>query len=104
MTAPPSFLEINLMVASAIFAIGLIGVLWKRNAIAVFMCIELMFNAANLVFAAFAHAHGLIDGGIIILFVMTVAAAEAGIGLAIFIALFRRRRTIQVDRLVDLNG
>jgi len=104
MTTPHTFLEINLVLAAAIFAIGLIGVLWKRNAISVFMCVELMLNAANLVFAAFARSHGLIEGGIIILFVMTVAAAEAGVGLAIFIALYRQRQSIQVDQLASLNG
>lgn len=104
MNGAESFLNINLALASAIFAIGLLGVLWKRNAISVFMCVELMLNAANLVFASFARANGLIDGGIIILFVMTVAAAEAGVGLAIFIALYRQRQTIQVDQLASLNG
>ncbi len=102
--APDTFLEINLALAAAIFAIGLIGVLWKRNAISVFMCVELMLNAANLVFASFARAHGLIEGGIIILFVMTVAAAEAGVGLAIFIALYRSRLSINVDEFNHLNG
>ncbi len=104
MNGPQSFVELNLALAAAIFAIGLVGVLWKRNAIAVFMCVELMLNAANLVFATFARAQGRIEGGVIILLVMTVAAAEAGVGLAIFIALYRQRRSIDVDKLANLNG
>jgi NADH-quinone oxidoreductase subunit K len=104
MSNPGWFIDANLALAAAIFAIGLLGVLWKRNAIAVFMCVELMLNAANLAFATFARATGLIDGGILLLFVMTVAAAEAGVGLAIFIGLFRTRRSIEVDEITALNG
>ena len=103
MTSPANLLELNLALAAAIFAIGLIGMLWKRNVLAVFMCVELMLNAVNLVFASFARAHGLLEGGILILLVMTVAAAEAGVGLAIFIGMFRIRRSIQVDDLSTLR-
>ena len=70
MIEPSNFLEINLTVAAAIFAIGLIGILWKRNAISVFMCVELMLNAANLVFVSFARANGLIDGSVLVLLIM----------------------------------
>ena len=97
-------MEANLALAAAIFAIGLIGLLWKRNAISVFMCVELMLNAANLAFASFARLNGLIDGGILVLFVMTVAAAESGVGLAIFIGLFRTRKSIEVDEITQLSG
>lgn len=103
-STPQMYLESNLFIAAAIFCIGLMGVLWKRNAISVFMCVELMLNAANLAFASFARSLGLIDGSLIVLFVMTVAAAEAGVGLAIFVALFRARRSIQVDDLDSLSG
>ncbi len=104
MIAPANYLEINLAVAAAIFAIGLVGLLWKRNAISVFMCVELMLNAANLVFASFARSMGLIEGGILVLLVMTIAAAESGVGLAIFIGIFRARRSIQVDEMTSLQG
>ena len=82
-----------------LFAIGAIGVLVRRNAIVIFMSIELMLNAANLAFVAFARQQQAIDGQVIVFFVMTVAAAEAAVGLAIIIAVFRHRQTVNADDL-----
>ena len=89
--------EFFLLVAALLFAIGVVGVLVRRNAIVILMCIELMLNAVNLTFAAFAHDSQSMDGQVFVFFVMTVAAAEAAVGLAIIIALFRRRRTTDID-------
>jgi NADH-quinone oxidoreductase subunit K len=80
-----------------LFVIGAVGVLVRRNAIVVFMCVELMLNAANLAFVAFARMHGGLDGQVIAFFVMVVAAAEVVVGLAILTAIFRSRRSASVD-------
>ena len=85
--------------SAVLFSIGAVGVLVRRNAIVIFLCIELMLNAANLAFVAFARQRGSIDGQVIVFFVMTVAAAEAAVGLAIIIAVFRHRQTINADEL-----
>ena len=99
----------NILLSIIVFTIGALGVLWRRNAIAVFMCVELMLNAANLAFVTFAYqmnesmatAAGVkpFDGAIIAVFVMTVAAAEAGVGLAIFLRVYRQRDTLNIDEL-----
>jgi len=89
--------EFFLLTAALLFTIGCVGVLVRRNAIVILMCIELMLNAVNLTFAAFAHENQSMAGHVFVFFVMTVAAAEAAVGLAIVIALFRRRRTTDVD-------
>ena len=86
-----------LYVATLLFTIGAVGVLVRRNAIVVFMCVELMLNAANLAFVAFAHLNGNIDGQVVAFFVMVVAAAEVVVGLAIIVAIFRTRRSASVD-------
>ena len=99
-----SIFEANLILSVLLFTIGILGLMWKRNAISLFMSVELMLNAANLAFVTFAFENGVIDGGILVLFIMTVAAAEAGVGLAIFIALFRLRRHIRVDEQDLLHG
>jgi NADH-quinone oxidoreductase subunit K len=88
------------MALSAIlFAIGVAGVLIRRNVIVMFMSIELMLNAVNIAFVALGRSVGSMDGQVIVFFVMTVAAAEAAVGLAIIIALFRNRETVNVDEL-----
>ena len=87
------------MLAAMLFAIGLAGVILKRNALVVFMCVELMLNAANLTFLAFARQTGNLGGHAIAFFVMAVAAAEAAVGLAIVIAVFRTRGTLNVDEV-----
>ncbi len=89
--------EFFLLIAAILFAIGCVGVLIRRNAIVILMCIELMLNAVNLTFVAFAHEAQTMTGHVFVFFVLTVAAAEAAVGLAIVIALFRRRRTTDVE-------
>ena len=86
-----------LVLAAVLFAIGLAGVVVKRNVLIVFMCIELMLNAANLTFLAFARQSGNMGGHAVAFFVIAVAAAEAAVGLAIVIAVFRTRGTLNVD-------
>ncbi|HEV2374892.1 MAG TPA: NADH-quinone oxidoreductase subunit NuoK [Streptosporangiaceae bacterium] len=83
--------------AMILFTIGAVGVLIRRNAMVIFMCIELMLNAVNLAFVGFARQHGSLDGQVIAFFVMVVAAAEAVVGLAILMAIFRTRRSANVD-------
>ena len=83
--------------AVILFVIGAVGVLIRRNAMVIFMCIELMLNAANLAFVAFARMHGNLDGQVIAFFVMVVAAAEVVVGLAILMAIFHTRRSASVD-------
>ena len=83
--------------AVILFVIGAVGVLVRRNAIVIFMCIELMLNAVNLAFVGFARLHGNLDGQVIAFFVMVVAAAEVVVGLAILMAIFRTRRSASVD-------
>jgi NADH-quinone oxidoreductase subunit K len=89
--------------AAVLFAIGFVGVLVKRNAIIVFMCIELMLNAANLTFLAFSRQSANLSGNAIAFFVIAVAAAEAAVGLAIVIAVFRTRETVAVDEVQALR-
>ena len=83
--------------ATILFVIGGVGVLVRRNALVVFMCVELMLNAVNLAFIAFSRLHGGLDGQVIAFFVMVVAAAEVVVGLAILTAIFRTRRSASVD-------
>jgi NADH-quinone oxidoreductase subunit K len=85
----------SLVLASILFAIGIAGVIFRRNAIILFLCIELMLNAVNLIFVALSTAIG-IQGQIFVFFVMTVAAAEAAVGLAIIISIFRLRETVDM--------
>jgi len=92
-----------LMLAAALFTIGGVGVLVRRNPLVIFMCIELMLNAVNLSFVAFAQQYG-VGGQVFVFFVMTVAAAEAAVGLAIIIALFRHRQTVNLQNINLLKG
>jgi NADH-quinone oxidoreductase subunit K len=86
-----------LLLSAVLFAIGVFGVLIKRNIITIFMCLELMLNAVNLSFVAFARLFSLVDGQVFVFFVMAVAAAEAAVGLGIIVAFFRNRLTLNVD-------
>ena len=88
-----------LILGAILFTIGAIGVLVRRNVIVIFLSIELMLNAVNLVFVSFARQLHSMDGQVVVFFVMTVAAAEAAVGLAIIISVFRNRETINVDEL-----
>ena len=93
-----------LALSATLSVIGVIGVLVRRNALIIFMSIELMLNAANLAFVAFAQHHKSLDGQIFVFFVMTVAAAEVAIGLAIIVNVFRLKETVYVDEINLLKG
>jgi len=88
-----------LYLSAILFFIGVFGVLFRRNLIVIFMSIELMLNAVNLSFVTFARQNGSVDGHVVAFFVMALAAAEAGIGLAILVMVFRNRTTVQADDL-----
>ena len=100
---PTAPLTWYLGLSAALFAIGAVGVLIRRNVIVIFMAIELMLNAVNLTFVALARSLGSMDGQVIVFFVMTVAAAEAAVGLAIILSMFRNRETTNVDELATLR-
>ena len=93
-----------LLLGAALFSIGMAGVLIRRNALVMFMSIELMLNAVNLTFVAVSKELGLIEGQVAAVFVMVVAAAEVTIGLAIIVAVFRTRSTANVDELAEMKG
>lgn len=92
--------------SAALFCIGLGGVLVRRNAIVILMCVELMLNAANLAFVAFSRRFGLVDerGSVFVVFVLVVAAAEVAVGLAIILAAYRNRPTVDVDEIRRMQG
>jgi NADH-quinone oxidoreductase subunit K len=90
--------------SAVVFVIGLIGVLVRRNALIIFMSVELMLNSANLAFVAFARQLNSLDGQVFVFFVMTVAAAEVAVGLAIIVNVFRLRETVFVDEINLLKG
>lgn len=93
----------SLILSAILFSIGVVGVVIRRNAIILFMCIELMLNAVNLSFVALAQFHGL-SGQVMVFFVMTVAAAEAAVGLAIILAVFRHRQSVDLQNINLLRG
>jgi NADH-quinone oxidoreductase subunit K len=92
-----------LIVSAILFVIGVAGVLVRRNAIVIFMCVELMLNAVNLSFVALSTVHGL-SGQVFVFFVMTVAAAEAAVGLAIILAIFRHHKSVDLQNINLLRG
>ena len=94
----------SLLLSAVVFTIGVIGVLVRRNAIVIFMSVELMLNAGNLAFVAFARHLNSIDGQVFVFFVMTVAAAEVAVGLAIIVNTFRLRESVFVDEINLLKG
>jgi NADH-quinone oxidoreductase subunit K len=93
-----------LSLSGLLFALGVIGVLTRRNAILIFMSVELMLNSANLAFVAFARQFMDVSGQIFVFFVMTVAAAEVAVGLALIVTIFRSKKNINVDELSQLKG
>ena len=93
----------SLAVAAVLFVIGVLGVLIRRNAIIIFMCVELMLNAVNLTFIAFAQSLG-VGGQVFVFFVMAVAAAEAAVGLAIVLAIYRHKETVDLRNINILKG
>ncbi len=96
--------EAYVMLSMVLFVLGAMGVMLRRNAILVFMSVELMLNAANLALVAFARQWGNTDGHLFVFFVITVAAAEVAVGLALIVAIFRMRRNINIDELNQLQG
>ncbi len=90
--------------SAILFVTGVLGVLLRRNAIVIFMSLEMMFNAANLAFMAFAYYYKALDGQMFVFFVMTVAAAEVAVGLALMVAIFRSKHSIDVDQMNSLKG
>ncbi|MBC8331258.1 MAG: NADH-quinone oxidoreductase subunit NuoK [Anaerolineae bacterium] len=90
--------------SAILFSIGALGVLIRRNAIIIFMSVELMLNAANLAFVAFARSYESLSGQVFVFFIMTVAAAEVAVGLALIVAIFRSKHNIDVDQMSSLKG
>ena len=93
-----------LLLSAVLFALGVAGFVMRRNIITVFMCIELMLNAVNLSFVAFANQHRQVGGQILAFFVMVVAAAEAAVGLAIILTVFKNRATLNIDEIDSLKN
>ena len=93
-----------LAVSAILFSMGALGVLIRRNAIIIFMSVELMLNAANLAFVAFARSYNVLSGQLFVFFVMTVSAAEVAVGLALIVAIFRSKHSIDVDQMSSLKG
>ena len=93
-----------LTVSAILFTMGALGVLVRRNAIIIFMSVELMLNAANLAFVAFARSYNVLSGQLFDFFVMTVSAAEVAVGLALIVAIFRSKHSIDVDQMSSLKG
>lgn len=90
--------------SAILFAIGALGVLLRRNAIIIFMSVELMLNAGNLLFVAFARQAGDINGQVLVFFTLTVAAAEVAVGLALIVSIFRQRKSINIDEMRIMKG
>ncbi len=101
MTIP---LNAYLIVAGLLFAIGFYGVLLRRNTLVIYMCLELMLNATTLALVAFSRFNGTADGNTFVFFIITVAAAEVAVGLAIIVQLFRQRQSVQVENLNALKN
>jgi NADH-quinone oxidoreductase subunit K len=93
-----------LVISAVLFTLGILGVLLRRNALVIFMSLEMMFNAANLLFVAFANYYQILDGQIFVFFIMAVAAAEVGVGLALMVAIFRSKHSIDIDQMSSLKG
>ncbi|HEU5078162.1 MAG TPA: NADH-quinone oxidoreductase subunit NuoK [Opitutaceae bacterium] len=93
-----------LALSSALFAIGFFGVLLRKNTLVIYMCLELMLIASTLALVAFSRFNGTVDGNVFVFFILTVAAAEVAVGLAIIVALFRKRQTVQVEELNALKN
>jgi NADH-quinone oxidoreductase subunit K len=96
-------LEHYLVVSAVLFTLGLLGVITRRNILVIYMSLELMLNAANLALVAFSRFNNHLDGQVMVFFIITVAAAEVAVGLALIVALFRRRQTTHVEDLTTLK-
>ena len=97
-------LNAYLLVSALLFVFGFIGVLLRKNTLVIFMCLELMLLASTLALVAFSKFNGTLDGGVFVFFILTIAAAEVAVGLAIIVALFRQRLTVQVEELNHLKN
>jgi NADH-quinone oxidoreductase subunit K len=97
-------IEYYIALSAILFTLGALGVLVRRNAIVIFMSVELMLNSANLAFVAFARLYNELNGQVFVFFVMTVAAAEVAVGLALMVAIFRTKHSIDVDQMSALKG
>ena len=93
-----------IVLSALLFAIGFFGVLLRKNTLVIYMCLELMLVATTLALVAFSRFNGTLDGNVFVFFILTVAAAEVAVGLAIIVALFRRRQTVQVEELNALKN
>jgi NADH-quinone oxidoreductase subunit K len=100
----PIGLNAYILLSVVLFAIGFFGVLIRRNTLVIYISLELMLVASTLALAAFSHFNGTMDGNVFVFFILTVAAAEVAVGLAIIVALFRKRVTVQVDELNALKN
>jgi NADH-quinone oxidoreductase subunit K len=101
MAVPLSYFQV---LAGLLFSIGVMGVLFRRNLLVIFMCVELMLNAANISLVAFGRSLGSMDGQVLVFFVLAVAAAEVSVGLAIIIDLFRKKGTVDINNVSLLKG
>ena len=97
-------LNAYLYLSAVLFAIGFFGVLLRKNTLVIYMCLELMLVASTVALVAFSRYNGVLDGNVFVFFILTVAAAEVAVGLAIIVALFRRRQTVQVEQLNSLKN
>jgi NADH-quinone oxidoreductase subunit K len=104
MGTPAIPIEYFVVLSAVLFVLGVLGVLVRRNAIMIFMSVELMLNAANLALVAFARQWGDVGGHLFVFFVMTVAAAEVAVGLALIVAIFRLKKSIDIDELNQMQG
>lgn len=95
--------EHYLIASGLLFSLGLLGVIVRRNVLVIYMCLELMLNAANLALAAMSRFNGKLDGQIVVFFIITVAAAEVAVGLALIVALYRKRQTAHVEDLKTMK-
>ena len=97
-------IQYYLGLSAVLFTLGALGVLVRRNAIIIFMAVELMLNSANLAFVAYARVHEVLNGQVFVFFVMAVAAAEVAVGLAVIVAIFRSKQSIDIDQMNSLRG
>jgi NADH-quinone oxidoreductase subunit K len=100
----PDTINTYLLVSALLFAIGFLGVILRRNTLVIYMCLELMLVASTLALVAFSRFNRTMAGNVFVFFILTVAAAEVAVGLAIIVALFRRRQTLQADRFDELKN
>jgi NADH-quinone oxidoreductase subunit K len=96
-------LEHYLVISGLLFCLGLLGVIMRRNLLVIYMCLELMLNAANLALVAMSRFNGNLNGQIVVFFIITVAAAEVAVGLALIVALYRKRQTAHVEDLASMK-